>query len=289
MELSIIIPSFNTRALLEQCLDSINESLKANELDYEIIVVDNHSTDGTRQLLLSTKYADRVIKILNKENLGYGRANNQGIKIARGKYLLLLNSDIVVLDQAIIKLVDFVRNHPGSFAGGKLLNLDRSPQASAGPRYFLPIVFLMLFLQGDKLGITRYSPNKIKEVDWVSGACLLGEKAVFEKVGFFDEKIFLYMEEIELLYRIKQQGHSIFFVPWAAFIHRGAASSEDQREPVIQIYRGLLYFYRKHRSIIEIETLKALLYLKAWLAILISFVIFNPRLREIYAKALRLV
>lgn len=287
MDLSIIIPSFNTKVLLERCLNSVYGSLKSTKLSYEIIVVDNDSDDGSRELL-NKKYP-RVIKIFNKTNLGFSKANNIGISRAKSKYILLLNSDIQVLDQSIEKLMLFIQNHPRSFAGGKLLNENGTPQASSGPMYTLPVVAAMLFAKGDNLGLTRYSPDEVRQVNWVSGACLLGSKQAFLEVGLFDEQIFMYMEEIDLLYRAAKLGYTTFFTPSAKFIHSGAASSQNRKKPVINIYRGLLYFYRKHRSIMELRILKIMLLMKAKLAIAIGKLIGNELLVTTYEQALQMV
>ena len=287
MDISIIIPSYNTKDLLVRCLESIFQSLKNAQFSYEVLVVDNASIDGSIEIL-NTKYP-QVIKILNKENIGYGKANNQGIQKARGTYLLLLNSDIQVLDGAIEKLFIYNNSHPSEFVGGKLLNEDQSPQASCGPLYTLPVVAIMLFAKGDDWKATRYSPEKIRKVDWVSGACLIGKKQSFLDVGLFDESIFMYMEEIDFLYRAKLKGHTVFFYPDARFIHTGAASSSTKRTPVVNIYCGLLYFYRKHMSIIGQRALAVLLALKAWVVILIAKSTGKQELAAIYEEALRMV
>lgn len=283
MDLSIIIPSYNTKDLLDRCLSSIVTSLDGSTLQYEIIVVDNASKDGTIGLL-NKKYP-RVHKIFNKENIGFGKANNVGIKSAHGKTILLLNSDIKVEDQAVEKLVRFIESHPRSFAGGKLLNEDHSPQPSSGPQYNLPVVFAMLFLRADSLHLTRYSPDKTKKVAWVSGACLGGTKEAFLDTGLFDERIFMYMEEIDLLYRARQKGYTVFFYPDARFIHTGAASSGSHKTPVINIFRGLRYFYTKHKSIMELRALNVLLWLKATLAIVIGTVLGKRDLVDTYEQA----
>ena len=166
MDLSIIIPSFNTKNLLDRCLKSIMNSLLSSNMQYEIIVVDNASKDGTRELLKS-KYP-RVISIFNNSNMGYSKSNNFAITRAKGKYVLLLNSDTVVLKDGIEKLYLYCKNNPKLFAGGKLLNEDMSSQPSCGPFYTIPVVALMLFTKGDYWGATRYSPNEIRRVDLVS-------------------------------------------------------------------------------------------------------------------------
>lgn len=292
MDLSIIIPSFNTKSLLSRCLKSIEESLRSSTLSVEIIVVDNGSTDGSRELVQSGKRkVDKELKIIlieNRENVGYGKANNQGIKVAQGEVILLLNSDIKVRGDAIEKLYAFVKAHPKSFAGGKLFNEDGSAQPSCGPFYSLPVVFFMLFLKGDALGLTRYSPDRIRVVDWVSGACLAGFKKVFLDTELFDEGIFMYMEEIDLLYRAAKKGYTTLFTPDATFIHTGAASSGSRKEPVLNIYRGLLYFYRQHRSIMELGVLKLLLRCKAVIALGAGKATRNKYLTTTYEEALRI-
>ena len=287
MDLSIIIPSYNTKDLLVRCLDSIFQSLQNVHFSYEVIVVDNASEDGSRDIL-NKKYT-QVIKIFNNNNVGYGKANNQGIHGAKGKCILLLNSDIQVLGSGIESLYQFICAHPRSFAGGKLLNEDGNPQASCGPMYTLPVVAMMLLAQGDTLGITRYSPLAVRQVDWVSGACLIGAKQSFADVGFFDEGIFMYMEEIDLLYRAKKKGYAVFFQPEARFIHTGAASSSKRRTPVVNIYRGLMYFYRKHRGPLAVAAVKLLLMAKALAAIVLGRMIGKRDLVTTYEEALRVV
>jgi len=144
----------------------------------------------------------------------------------------------------------------------------------------------MLFVKGDQLSITRYSPNAEREVDWVSGACLMGEKDAFFDVSLFDESIFMYMEEIDLLFRARKKGYTVWFCPHAEFIHTGAASSGNKREPVVQIYRGLDYFYSRHYSPIQRFFLRLLLRVKAWCVMVICGIIGKNDTKELYAKAL---
>lgn len=286
MDLSIIIPSFNTKQLTVRCLRSIIETLKRSSLSFEIIVVDNASRDGTVALL--NRDFPQVIKILNKENVGYGKANNQGLKKATGEYVLMLNSDIEVLRGSVETLLAFAREHPKSFVGGKLYNEDGSVQSSCGPGFTPWNVFVMLFLQGDELLITRYSPGKVMRVSWVSGACLMGKRKAFVDVGLFDEGIFMYMDEIEFLTRAEQKGYSVWFTPHARFIHTGAASSGSKRAPVKNIFGGLMYFYRKHMPS-YVSYLSFLLTVKAKIAIAIGKILGKQDLVTIYEEGLGLV
>ncbi len=287
MDVSIIIPSYNTKHLLERCLRSIIETLKRSELTYEIIVVDNASHDGTVEML-NTQFP-QVIKILNKENAGYGTANNMGLHKAKGTYVLMLNSDIEALAGSVERLYAFAVSHPKSFVGGKLYNEDGSAQPSCGPMFTLGYVFLMLFCRGDKHSITRYSPNHVRHVGWVSGACLLGEKESFYGVGLFDQEIFMYMDEIEFLYRAGEKGYTVYFTPQARFIHTGAASSGNKRAPVKNIFLGLMYFYRKHSTPMELSVLKFMLTVKAGISIGIGKIFGKQDLVHTYEEALSLV
>ncbi|MBI3366813.1 glycosyltransferase family 2 protein, partial [Candidatus Roizmanbacteria bacterium] len=290
IELSFIIITYNTKKIVQNCLESIQKSLNTSSLSYEIIVVDNASTDGTIALLTSSRISElRVIQ--NTKNLGFAKANNQGVREARGKYILLLNSDTIVLDNAIEKLLHFYKQKELiiQFLGGKLLNKDHSPQPSCGPFYSLPVIFGALFLKGDYWEFTRYSPNIVKEVDWVSGACILTKKEYYETIGGFDEQIFMYMDEIDLLYRVKQKGYKVFFYPDAQFIHLGSASSKGRTYPILQVYRGFMYFYKKHHNDrLSLFLLKFMLQLKSWIAIGIGKLTRNPYLIKTYEEALKL-
>lgn len=288
MDVSVIIVSYNTKKLLDDCLSSTIRSLKKSGLRWEIIVVDNVSKDGTRPML-KKKYP-RVKTLFNRKNAGFGKANNQGIKASTGEYILLLNSDTVVLNDAIGKLVSFGKQHPNSFIGPKLLNPDHTPQTSCGPFFSLPVVFAALFLGGDRIGLTRWSPNKARKVDWVSGACILGPRKLFMQDLLFDEQIFMYMEEIDLLMRAKDRGMTTFFYPRSHVIHVGAASSSNRKKgPVLNIYRGLIFLYKKHGTPEGLFMIRLLLKAKAALAWFIGFALGNEPLKETYAEAYSLV
>lgn len=287
MDVSIIIPSFNTSVLLARCLTSVFASLQESNISHEVIVVDNASTDGSGTMVKKMFPGARIIQ--NTVNMGFGKANNQAIKSSAGRYILLLNSDIVVQDDAIGALYRVIKDKKKAFAGGKLFNVDGSAQASCGPFFTLPVVALMLFARGDYWGATRFSPDITKSVDWVSGACLMGEKKAFEEVGLFDEGIFMYMEDIDFLYRAKKKGYGVFFCSDARFTHAGAGSSGQRRTPVVNIYRGLMYFYRKHRGPAACATIRFMLIVKALAAIAGGRIMGKRDLSLIYEEAIGVV
>lgn len=285
-DLSIIIVSFNTKVVTADCLKSIYRSLENNS-SFEVIVLDNASTDGSAEMLKNLeKQHDNLHVIISAENIGFGRGNNKAVQAAKGEYILLLNSDTLVLDKAVEKLLRFAREHKHAhFVGAKLLNGDKTAQPSCGPFYSLPIIFGALFLRGDYWGLTRYSPVHIRKVDWVSGACILTKREYFESLHGFDEDIFMYMEEIDLLYRAKQQKMNTYFYPGAQFVHFGSISSGGRSFPIIQVYKGFMYFYRKHHTPLAMYLLCTMLKLKAVTAIIIGKLTQNKYLTETYGKA----
>jgi len=290
LQLSVIIISYNTQQLTLNCIDSIINSIK--NIVCEIIIIDNASKDKTIDEIQKLKvknqnYKLKVKIVQNKNNLGYGKANNQGIELAQSENILLLNSDTIVLDNAIEKLLERFQNNKNQFQfiGGKLLNQDNTPQASCGPFYSLPMIFAHLFLRGDYWGLTRSSPNQEKSVDWISGACILTKKSFLEKLNGFDENIFMYMDEIDLLYRAHQLGYKTLLYPGAYFIHLGSGSSNGKTFPIIQVFKGLKYFYKKHHPPLSCKILTIMLKLKALIGIILGKLFNNRYLIETYEKA----
>ncbi|MCS6956473.1 MAG: glycosyltransferase family 2 protein [Patescibacteria group bacterium] len=292
IDLSIIIVSFNTKDVTKNCLDSINRSLLKSKIKYEIIVVDNNSLDGSKKMLeeYSKNKKNHTIYIQTNENLGFGKGNNLGVKNAKGKYILLINSDTIVLNRSIEKLFYFYQQNEKKihFLGPKLLNKDLTPQPSAAYFFTLPVVFASLFLKGDYWGLTRFSPEKTKKVDWVSGACILTKKSYYKSLNGFDKNIFMYMEEVDLLYRAKKIGLNTYFYPESKIIHLGSTSSGGKTFPILQVYRGFLFFYKKHYSKLSLLILKILLKLKALIAFFIGKIKKNNYLINTYGEAFKI-
>lgn len=326
IKLSIIILSWNTPKLLKECLESIladrylvlgdrpadgyevlgdgprAEKTTANTQPLspitEIIIVDNGSTDGSVDLVKSLKLKVKncssklEIKLIeNKENVGFAKANNQGIKAARGEYIMLLNSDTIVKENAIGKLVNYLDEHPDiDIIGPKLLNSDGTTQASCGKFPTLPVVFVMLFKE--HFGGSDYVRGFLKEsdlVDWMMGAAFIARREVFEKVGGLDEKIFMYMEEVDWFYRAKKENFNAYYLKDAEIVHLGMGSSKSGRkEPIVHIYEGLLLYYRKHHSKTELIILEILLKIKAFTALIIGWIKHDNYLIETYGQAIKI-
>ena len=300
MELSIIIPSYNTRKLLVGCLESLyycTSTLLQNRT--EIIVVDNGSTDGT---VANVKSTTQILKLIeNKQNLGFAKAINQGLKEAKGEYLLLLNSDTVVLNSAIEKMVEYLKNHKeAGVVGCQLIKADGSIQPSGG---YLPnllnLAFWMLFLDDLPL-VRKIFPayhveeksfyTKKRKLGWVTGAFFLTRRDVLEKVGTFDEEMFMYVEEIDWCQRVQKAGFSVVFNPSAGVIHYQGASAKKGKAGILEEYQGLEYYFKKHKPYYQLFILKFLLRIGSLARIFIFGIILkDPEARRIYAKAYRLV
>jgi len=233
MDVSFIIVNYNTKILLRQCINSIYQHTK--DIDFEIIVVDNASSDDSTEMIKCE--FPKVILIQSKENLGFGKANNLGAKHALGNFLFLLNSDTILLENSLKILTEYYEkmSDPGiAVVGCRLLDINRKPQISFGN---FPSFYQELFEFGpSKLFRTFYnerlSPgvagrgSKVKEVDYISGADMFFKKAIFDKVGGFDEDFFMYFEETELCFRLKRLGYKIIWNPNTSIIHYGGASEQ---------------------------------------------------------------
>lgn len=287
VDLSIIIVSYNTKSLLDKCLKSVYQSLTKGTFSYELIVVDNASTDDS-QRMIEKKYP-QVHLLKNTSNVGFGRANNQGISQAKGHMILFLNSDIEVIGDAIVKLYQFSHTLPvKSAVGGKLFNSDKSPQPSCGPAYSLLNIFTALFFKGDYLNFTRYSPSLVKKVDWIMGACMLIPRLAFKEVGGFDEGIFMYMEEIDWQYRAQKKGYQIYFYPESHFMHVGAGSSTGRATPILNVFRGFLYYYKKHYNNWNLYILRVILVTKSLVAVGLFTVLNKKDDQKLYKEAFKI-
>jgi hypothetical protein len=226
MELSIIIVNWNVKDLLRKCLLSIFEHKPG--FPFEVIVVDNASTDGSVHMVRS-EFPHKVQLIVNDENRGFSVANNNGIKHSQGKYILILNPDTEVKSGAISTLVEFLKNHKEAAAvAPRILNPDGTLQESVLSFPTLPALLLRaIFVEAlwpenpitHKYFSRDFKYQSIAEVDQPMGAAILFKREIFNKVGLFDEHSFMFFDEVDLCYRIKQAGYKIYFTPQAEIIH----------------------------------------------------------------------
>jgi len=254
MDLSIIIVSWNTRDLLKQCLDSIFANPPG--CAYEVWVVDNASNDDTAAMLRSNFSAIHLIE--NTNNVGFAAANNQALELCSGAFILLLNPDTIVKPYTLERLITYMRENPQvGGVGPLLLNGDGSFQMSCYPFPTLLREFWRLFYL-DKVhpyglyDLSGWNRSIPREVDSIQGACLLLRTEVLDRVGLFDRAFFLYSEEIDLCYRIKQAGWRLVWLPDVAIVHLGGQSSKQvATQSFLNLYRGKVMFFRKHYGMLD--------------------------------------
>lgn len=283
MTLSIIIISFNTRQLILDCLRSIYDT--AADLNLEVIVVDNASTDDSPQAI--KKSFPQVKLIQNQTNLGFTKANNQGIKTSRRECVMLLNSDTIVKPGALHTLVSYLDSHPQvGIVGPQLINPDDSIQPSGG---YLPrlsnIIAWMLFI--DDLPFIkpwfwsyqlRYLPkfHHTRLFGWLQGAALVLRRSTLDQIGSLDESIFMYAEDVELCFRAQKAGWLIYLVAEAQVIHLGFRSGSPETA-ILGEYQGLKYIFQKHKPTWELPILRFWLKLGSLLRLLIFGTILKDK------------
>ncbi len=263
-DVSVIIVNWNTRQLLADCLDSLIKT--ADGLSLEYIVVDNGSTDGS-QAMLAERYP-QVRLMANQENVGFGRANNQGMDVARGRYVLLFNSDALATSGFLQRLVALADANPKvGMVGAHLLNQDGSFQASHTRFPTLWREFLILSGLGRKLHgyyFPSHGPDEDKgqqKVDYVEGACMLVRLAAYRQAGGFDPAFFMYAEEVDWCYSFQKAGWEIWYDPDAKVIHLGGGSSGSRRTSrEADLYQGRVRFFRKHYGDAAANLLKLQIY-----------------------------
>jgi N-acetylglucosaminyl-diphospho-decaprenol L-rhamnosyltransferase len=251
-DVSVIIVSYNTRELLRECIESILCE-QGDGLAVEVIVVDNASADGSAAMV--AERFPQVRLIANPDNRGFGAACNQGLEVARGRYALILNADIRAQPGALQRLVEFMDAHPdAAICGGQLRYPDGRIQPSCARELTLWWVFCeqsmlaKLFPRTRLFGgywRTHWDFSATIETEQVMGACMMLRRP-FPR---FDEEYFLYCEDTDLCYRVRQAGGKIYYVHDAVFVHHLGASGEPQRAQMVIYYnRGKERYFRKFHS-----------------------------------------
>ena len=280
LELSIITVNYKSADHLIECLRSIKENLK--NLEYEIIVIDNASGDRSVGKIQAA-FSD-IVLIENKTNLGFAKANNQGIRHSRGRYILLLNNDTVVLPNALEAMVGVLKRSADiGIVGCRLLNPDKTPQQSFG-RVAGFIGDLIQSTFSNTLFANSSNPivEKIlarlhrsgKKVGWVCGACMLCRRDSLEETGLLDENFFMYKEDMDLCISFRKKNWGIYYTPDAPIIHHlGASVSAKPFEMAIEYRKSQLYFYKKHYGWMGLLCLKIYLYGKFIRKLSVSFLV----------------
>ncbi len=257
MDISVIIVSFNVRYFLESCLYSVFKSLKETR-GGEVIVVDNNSVDGTVQML-QEKFPD-VKLIRNGENKGFARACNQGLAIAQGRYVLLLNPDTLIEEDTLVKTVRFMDDHPEAGAlGVRMIDgqgnfLPESKRALPTPMVAFYKIFGLASLFPRSKRFNRYYMGHLREdetnpVEVLTGAFMLIRTDLLRKIGGLDEEYFMYGEDIDLSYRILKEGYKNYYFPATTIVHyKGESTKKGSLNYVLLFYKAMLIFAGKHFS-----------------------------------------
>ncbi len=266
MDLSIIVVSWNTRELLSDCLAAVYA--EPPDCPFEVWVVDNASQDNSADMVRQRFPQARLLE--TGANLGFAGANNLAISQSMGEYVLLLNPDTVVRPFALTALVQFMNEHPeAGGAGSRLLNADGSLQPSCYPLPTLSRELWRLFhldvlyaygvykMEGWDTAVTR-------RVEIVQGASFILRRNVLQRVGLLDDSYFMYSEEVDLCYRIKQAGWPLYWIPQSQVVHYGGQSTRQVAAKMfIELYRGKVQYFRKNNGAGAAAIYKALLLLAA--------------------------
>ena len=268
-DLSIIIVSFNTAPITIRCLKSLRANFNKYPLNYEGIVVDNGSTDGSPEAIEELKKSWPNLKLfLSKKNLGFGKGNNLGLKTARGKYILYLNSDAIVNDLDFKDLINLfeMRKELGAVTVKVVLSNGKIDPAShrgfptpwSSLTYFLgleklfrPVPVLNNFF--GRYHLVNLNLDTIHEIDVPTGAFFMAPKTIIKKIGGFDPAYFAYGEDVELAYRIKEMGFKILYYPlWSVLHLKSVSGLKKKTDPKLRtkilyhFYNAMKIFYRKH-------------------------------------------
>jgi GT2 family glycosyltransferase len=294
MDLSIIIVSYNSKELTLKCLQSLMRS--NDRLKREIFIVDNASTDGSIEAITS-QYSE-VVCVVNKDNLGFGPANNLAAAQATGKYLLFLNSDTEVYPDTLEDLWESAERNNSAIASCKLINPDGSTQPQGGSLPTIMNIAAWMWFIDDLPGVNRvmvpYQQRRLAYFKqdqipgWVAGTAMLIKKTVFDQMGGFDLSIFLYGEDVELCYRARKQGIRVDYFAKPQVLHLGQGSGSS-KHAILGEYQGLKHLYQKHHPHWQFSLVRLLLKTGALLRIVIFGMIRSDAQRKIiYQEAFRL-
>jgi GT2 family glycosyltransferase len=262
--LSVVVVGYNRRELLAACLDSVLAD--CGDLAVEVIVVDNASHDGTAEIV-AERYPE-VRLIANQENVGYGGGCNVGLAVGRGRYLMVLNQDILVRPGTLSALVAFADAHPeAGVVGARMEYADHRFQHSAfrfpdGKQAFFGFFDNLVPLDSAPNG--RYPDDHFErpfQAEHLLGACLLFRRDALEQVGAFDPTFFMYFEETDLCVRLQRAGWHNYYLPSARVMHvSGASTSAASEQMSVEFHRSQAIYYRRHRGEEGYALLKAIVW-----------------------------
>lgn len=276
LDLSIIILSYNTKDLTLACLRSIFKYTKG--VNFEIIVVDNHSSDDSVSAIKKFATGKPVKLMASSKNLGFAAGNNLGSKSARGRYLLFLNSDTYLKKNILKPILNFADQQPNLGAlSCRLKNKDGSTQPTGGFFPSLSNIFAWQFFLDDLPLISSFFKSihpkssfyhTHQQPDWLTGAFLLVPTDLFTQIKGFDPHFFMYVEDIEICYRLHQLHKTIHYLPQFDLVHLGGASASSGYS-LIQEAKNISYFFQKHHTSLQAGLVRLFIRLGSLLRILV--------------------
>lgn len=270
--LSVIIVNYNVKYFLEQCLFSVMRAME--QVKGEVIVIDNASQDGSREYLEGKFPSVRFI--WNRENIGFARANNEALALARGGYILFLNPDTIIGEDSLSITLAFLEKHPDAGAlgvhmidgSGKFLKESKRAYPTLAASFYKLSGLSTLFPSSpifSKYHLGNLDPAQNHEVDVLSGAFLMARKKVLDQTGGFDEKFFMYGEDIDLSYRIQKQGYRNHYCAETTIIHfKGESTKKGSLNYVRMFYQAMIIFVQKHYTGITAKLFRILLKFSIW-------------------------
>lgn len=284
MKISVIILTYNSSRYIGKLLKNITTRYGKviQKKDLEIIVADNASTDDTLKKARAFSYRVKVLD--NGGNLGFAKGNNMAAKQALGDILIFLNPDTDLSYGDFMKATLEFENEKTGVVGGEIQSWDGKRELSCGKFYTFINIFLLALGLEEACGV-RFAPNRKRHVDFVSGAFFAIKRELFMKLEGFDEHFFMYIEDQELCFRVNKKGYSVLYSPFASITHQGQGSS-NRTFAVVNIYRGLLYFQKKHMGKHSYVLSKVVLKVKAILLVMYGKISNNDYLITTYEKAL---
>lgn len=288
--LSIILLTYNSEKYIKPCIESLVKKYQVHlkRGDIEIIIADNFSTDDTA--LLAKKIAsefDSIFLVRFDKNYGFAKGINKASSHARGEFLLFLNPDTEFLEGDFLKMAEYMRKHENvAITSGRIIDYGGKQEPSAGKIYTLPRLLIWAVGLEETVGV-RKALNTETSVEFVSGGCMMVRRINFEEWGGFDEKLFMYMEDMEFCYRVKKMNKDIFFLPYATIKHRGQGSG-NKAFAIAHIYKGILFFYKKQFPSQYIFA-KTVLLLKAYVIIILSVLLGKRRTVRAYRTVIQSV
>ena len=248
MDLSVILLNYKTGGLVKQLLKNL--FAKPLPLDYEVLVVDNNSRDGCLKMVQEN--FPSVITIQSSKNIGFGAGNNLALKKARGDFILFINPDVAIISEMIVKLFTFIKSRPEvGIVGPRLLNPDGSLQFSC---FRFPTIFMPFYSRTilkkipyvrkklNRYRMVDFDHKETRPVDWIVGGCMMIRKQALDSYGFFDERYFMYFEDIDLCRTFWKNGVKVYYYPQAEMVHYHQRLSADE-DFIKNFFNKTLYFH----------------------------------------------